>query len=212
MHGSARPRELFLSAALSAAAVALLHPSVPWHSPAASVADGYLRSPVAHAAPARPPAAEAFASYRAMARPPVPPPPRRPAPPRVSDDMVTAEPIPSPSPVPPPAPAPSPSPYPSYTPVPAQSTAYASPPPQAGSGGGSAFQACVIARESGGNPEAQNPDSTASGLYGFLDTTWTSVTGLPGPARDYSVAQQDAAFEELYAEAGTSPWAPSDGC
>jgi Transglycosylase-like domain len=79
------------------------------------------------------------------------------------------------------------------------------------SGSGS-FQSCVISRESGGNPDAQNPASTASGLYGFLDTTWTAVTGLPGPARDYSVSRQTAAFDKLYAEAGTSPWAPSDGC
>jgi hypothetical protein len=76
----------------------------------------------------------------------------------------------------------------------------------------SGFQECVITRESGGNRYAQNPSSTASGLYGFLNTTWTAVTGLPGPARAYSVAEQDAAFEKLYAEAGTSPWAPYDGC
>jgi hypothetical protein len=78
--------------------------------------------------------------------------------------------------------------------------------------GSSGFQACVIQRESGGNPLAQNPTSTASGLYGFLDTTWTAVTGLPGPARAYSIAQQNAAFEKEYAQAGTSPWAAYDGC
>jgi hypothetical protein len=78
--------------------------------------------------------------------------------------------------------------------------------------GDGSFQACVISRESGGNPDAQNPASSASGLYGFLSTTWEDVTGLPGPARDYSEAQQTAAFWKLYAEAGTSPWGPSDGC
>jgi hypothetical protein len=85
-------------------------------------------------------------------------------------------------------------------------------PAEASYSGGGGFQSCVISRESGGNPDAQNPVSTASGLYGFLDTTWTAVTGLPGPARDYSAAQQTAAFWKLYAEAGTSPWGPSDGC
>jgi hypothetical protein len=74
------------------------------------------------------------------------------------------------------------------------------------------FQSCVIQRESGGNATAQNPTSTASGLYGFLDTTWTSVTGLPGPARAYSVATQNAAFAKAYAEDGTAPWGPYDGC
>jgi len=76
----------------------------------------------------------------------------------------------------------------------------------------SSFQACVIRAESGGNPVAQNPVSTASGLYGFLNTTWTAVMGIPGPARAYSVAMQNEAFERLYAEAGTSPWGPYDGC
>ena len=70
----------------------------------------------------------------------------------------------------------------------------------------------VISHESSGNPDAQNPDSTASGLFGFLTSTWTAVTGLPGPARDYSVAAQEAAFNKLYAEDGTAPWAPYDGC
>ncbi len=78
--------------------------------------------------------------------------------------------------------------------------------------GMSGFEACVIRAESGGNQYAQNPTSTASGLFGFLDTTWTAVTGLPGPARDYSVGQQEAAFQKEYAEAGTSPWGPYDGC
>jgi LysM domain len=79
----------------------------------------------------------------------------------------------------------------------------------AGFGG---FEGCVIDHESSGNPDAQNPDSTASGLFGFLDTTWTAVTGLPGPARDYSVATQEAAFSKEYAMDGTAPWRPYDGC
>lgn len=76
----------------------------------------------------------------------------------------------------------------------------------------SSFEACVIQRESGGDPTAQNPVSTASGLFGFLDSTWTAVTGLPGPARDYSVATQERAFAREYAIAGTAPWARYDGC
>lgn len=76
----------------------------------------------------------------------------------------------------------------------------------------SGFEGCVISAESGGDPTAQNPVSTASGLFGFLDSTWLSVTGLPGPARDYSVATQTAAFWKLYDEAGVAPWAPYDGC
>lgn len=92
-------------------------------------------------------------------------------------------------------------------------SSFAAAPPAAtvGYSGGGGYQSCVIAHESGGDLTAQNPTSTASGLYGFLDTTWTSVTGLPGAAKDYSAAQQTAAFQKLYAEAGTSPW-ETDGC
>jgi hypothetical protein len=74
------------------------------------------------------------------------------------------------------------------------------------------FESCVITRESGGNPDAQNPDSTASGLFGFLDTTWDSVMpGYPAPARDWSVAIQDEGFNREYAQDGMSPW-DADGC
>ena len=34
------------------------------------------------------------------------------------------------------------------------------------------FRACVVARESKGNPRAQNPISSAQGKYQFLDNVW----------------------------------------
>ena len=77
------------------------------------------------------------------------------------------------------------------------------------SSGGSApssFQQCVAWRESGNNPTA-----SSSGLYGILPSTWASL-GLSGTAGSASVAQQNAAFQRLYAQDGTSPWAPYDGC
>ena len=43
--------------------------------------------------------------------------------------------------------------------------------------GGSGYQSCVIAAESGGNPSAVNPSSGAGGLYQFLPSTWA------GPGR-----------------------------
>lgn len=79
-------------------------------------------------------------------------------------------------------------------------------PPATGS-----FQSCVISRESGGNPKAVNPSSGAGGLYQFLPSTWVSL-GYSGSPQDASVAVQNQAFQKLYAEDGTSPWAPSDGC
>lgn len=76
---------------------------------------------------------------------------------------------------------------------------------------GSSFQACVIARESGGNASAVNPASGAGGLYQFLPSTWQALgfSGLPEYA---SVATQNAAFAEAYALWGASPWAAYDGC
>jgi hypothetical protein len=82
-------------------------------------------------------------------------------------------------------------------------------------GGMSAFEACVISRESGGNPAAYNPASGAGGLFQFLPSTWASLgfaSAYPGGAQTAPASVQEQAFAKLYAEAGTSPWAPYDGC
>ena len=82
----------------------------------------------------------------------------------------------------------------------------------AGIGG---FEACVISHESGGNPGAVNPSSGAGGLYQFLPSTWASLgfaAAYPGGAQTAPVSVQHEAFAKLYAEAGTAPWAPYDGC
>lgn len=76
---------------------------------------------------------------------------------------------------------------------------------------GSGVEQCVIWHESRGDPTAVNPWSGASGLFGFLDSTWRSVTGLPGKASGYSVGVQTAAFWKLYRARGLAPWA-GDGC
>jgi cobalamin biosynthesis Mg chelatase CobN len=69
----------------------------------------------------------------------------------------------------------------------------------------SSFQQCVAWRESSNTPT--DPD----GLYGILPSTWQSL-GYSGTAGQASVAQQDQAFQRLYAQDGTSPWAQYDGC
>jgi len=93
--------------------------------------------------------------------------------------------------------------------------------PAAGHSGGvstagmAAFESCVISRESGGNPRAVNPASGAGGLFQFLPSTWAGLgfaAEYPGGAQTAPVSVQEAAFNKLYAEAGTSPWAPYDGC
>jgi LysM repeat protein len=75
-----------------------------------------------------------------------------------------------------------------------------------GGGAPSSFQQCVAWRESGNNPTA-----SSAGLYGILPSTWASL-GYSGTAGEASVAQQNQAFQQLYAQDGTSPWAPYDGC
>jgi LysM repeat protein len=79
----------------------------------------------------------------------------------------------------------------------------------------SGFEQCVISRESGGNPRAQNPTSTASGLYQFLLTSWYAIgygAAYPGGAKTAPVSVQQQAFHKAYALYGVSWWRPYDGC
>ncbi len=86
-----------------------------------------------------------------------------------------------------------------------QQAQYAAPSQQSINAGESSFEQCVAWRESSDNPT--DPD----GLFGILPSTWASL-GYSGTAGEASVAQQKIAFNRLYAEDGTQPWAPSDGC
>lgn len=71
--------------------------------------------------------------------------------------------------------------------------------------GMSSFEQCVAWRESSDTPT--DPD----GLFGLLPSTWASL-GFSGTAGEAPVAVQEEAFSRLYAEDGTAPWAPYDGC
>lgn len=53
----------------------------------------------------------------------------------------------------------------------------AAPPEHTPPGG---FLACVRRHESGGNYQAENPVSTASGAYQFLDSTWRTLSARAG--------------------------------
>lgn len=100
---------------------------------------------------------------------------------------------------------------PAWTPEPSSPshTSYVAPSAGASSGGGlsdvpgvpSAFAACVAERESSnGANQAYN-----GGVYGIITASGINVNGQ-------SIAAQKAAFSQLYAQDGTQPWAPSDGC
>lgn len=64
-----------------------------------------------------------------------------------------------------------------------------------------AFAACVAFREStnGTNPAANG------NMYGIIPASGYNVAGM-------SLGQQKIIFAKLYAQYGTQPWSPSDGC
>lgn len=172
------PRQVYFSAALAAAAVVLVHPSL--HLPPGRAA------PLADVAVARPqaavtPDAQRFAAYRAS----IPRPSATATAPRVSDDLEGARPMATMKARAVVKPAYTPAPRPSYTarvvatatPAPAATTAYApvasvsgaygSPEAYAESLVGAAQFACLQPlweRESGWNTYADNPGSGAYGI------------------------------------------------
>lgn len=72
----------------------------------------------------------------------------------------------------------------------------------------------IVACESGGNPTASNPSSTASGLYQFLDTSWKAYGGgqYASRAKFATPAQQTEIANRAFAQSGLSPWTASRGC
>lgn len=72
----------------------------------------------------------------------------------------------------------------------------------------------LIACESGGRATAQNPSSTASGLFQFLDSSWRAYGGgkYAARAKDATPAQQYEIANHAYAMSGLSPWAASRSC
>ena len=67
--------------------------------------------------------------------------------------------------------------------------------------------------ESRDDYHAENPDSSASGAFQFIDSTWRWVTGLRPPASAHPRPVQDAAFRRLWDGGdGADHWAPSSHC
>jgi hypothetical protein len=50
------------------------------------------------------------------------------------------------------------------------------------------------------------------GLYQFSASTWAASGGNPADFGHASVAEQNQVFQNAYAQFGTSPWGPYDGC
>lgn len=75
-----------------------------------------------------------------------------------------------------------------------------------GAGGLDGFLKALALHESSGNPTAQNPGSSASGKYQYIDSTWQGRSSLYGPAGQYARASaapeavQDAVAYIEYAQ------------
>jgi LysM repeat protein len=76
---------------------------------------------------------------------------------------------------------------------------------------GGAFGECVVARESGGNPQVMNA-SGHYGLYQFSEATWVAYGGNAADFGHASVAEQNQVFANALARGGEGNWAPYDGC
>jgi LysM repeat protein len=77
---------------------------------------------------------------------------------------------------------------------------------------GGAFGACVVERESGGNPQVMN-SSGHYGLFQFSFSTWVGYGGNPNDFGHASVAEQEQVFATALASpGGENNWAPYDGC
>ncbi|HEX3312946.1 MAG TPA: transglycosylase family protein [Streptosporangiaceae bacterium] len=113
-------------------------------------------------------------------------------------------------------PAPAPAPAPAAAPVAASSSVSTSAPARATvsgsySGASGSYQACVIARESGGNSQVMN-SSGHYGLYQFSASTWAAYGGSSGDFGHASVSEQNRVFNNAMAQGGQSNWSPYDGC
>lgn len=69
----------------------------------------------------------------------------------------------------------------------------------------------IRACESGGDYTAQNPSSTASGAFQFLDSTWAGYKGYSRAMYAPPAIQDERAVMEYNAN-GTSPWMASQHC
>ena len=73
------------------------------------------------------------------------------------------------------------------------------------------YEACVIARESGGNAQVMN-SSGHYGLYQFSASTWQAYGGSAASFGNASAAEQHRVFANAMAQGGQSNWSPYDGC
>jgi hypothetical protein len=84
-------------------------------------------------------------------------------------------------------------------------------PPKQNGNSGIAILEKIKFCESGGNYQAANRSSTASGAYQFLDSTWAGYGGF-SRALYAPAGVQDQKARDTFARSGTAPWAASRSC
>lgn len=72
---------------------------------------------------------------------------------------------------------------------------------------------CIMSYESGGNPDAKNPKSSAAGLFQFLKSTWDSVPlsvtgGTYSSGQVYVIESTIKAAAWLQLDSGWTQWSP----
>lgn len=72
--------------------------------------------------------------------------------------------------------------------------------------GGTLPPCTVLACESGGNPTAENPTSSASGLWQIIDGTWNNYGGYPHAASAPAEIQNQKAADLYRDGAGIGHW------
>jgi len=73
--------------------------------------------------------------------------------------------------------------------------------------GGDLPDCYILKRESGGNPRAENPVSTASGLWQFIDGTWNNFGGYHHASDAPPEVQNEKARQTWAGGAGAGHWA-----
>lgn len=72
----------------------------------------------------------------------------------------------------------------------------------------------IVHCESGGNPKARNPESSAAGLFQITVGTWLSAGGglFAKSAAQATPAQQEQVAQRIFSRSGTAPWNASRSC
>jgi hypothetical protein len=71
---------------------------------------------------------------------------------------------------------------------------------------GYSIPAYIVECESGGDYDAENPSTSASGAYQITDATWQAYGGQTQSAADAPKAAQDRVAAKIYDQAGPSQW------